>query len=142
MPEMFKRSIRGYDFQSVQQEIDIINQAYEMKIKELKKEIVSQTHQNELLAMDRAKIKQDLDKREEIQDRIKNDLLEKHMDASNKHLSAKRKMQNAIDDLQNHVKMKQEELAKYKRYSDKIKKDILKIRDNYETLIEEDGVED
>ncbi|RNC62979.1 MAG: hypothetical protein AWM53_01702 [Candidatus Dichloromethanomonas elyunquensis] len=141
MSEMFKRSFFGYDLESVQQEIDRINQQYELKAKGLKMEMTELNHQKELLRVEYNNVKQEVDFRENKKEFIKNQLFEKYIDLSDKHLAAKHKMEDSIAILKNQVQIKQEELSKYKGYSNKIRTDILKIKDIFETLLEEEGVE-
>lgn len=139
MPDMFKRTFRGYDTESVQQEIDKINRQFEEKINELKKEIVAKTNEKESLEREFDKLKQTFGNRADMQESIKEKLLEEYLDVSHKHLKAVRQMEESISDLKNKVKVKQEELSKYKGYSNKIKSDILKIRDRFENILEWKG---
>ncbi|KUO64424.1 MAG: hypothetical protein APF84_10650 [Gracilibacter sp. BRH_c7a] len=137
MPKNFKRSIRGYDAESIQQEINTINQMYDNKIQELKKEIFAQTHQRQLLRNEYNKLKQEFGDRVELQEQIKDKLYEKYLEILEQQLITKRKTDHSIAELENQVKLRQEELSKYKGYSNKVKSDILRVRDSFKSILEE-----
>ena len=137
MHRMFKRSLIGYDLNSVQQEIDRLSAEYEIRIKELKDELTNHTHQRELLRTEYEKLKQDLEDRLNIEKTIKDKLYEKYIVVAEKRLDAEKKMEEAAVELKEQVKHRQIMLAKYKDYQTNIKSDMFRIRDRFENILDE-----
>lgn len=143
MHQMFKRSLIGYDLNSVQQEIDNISAKYETRIKELKEELTNHTHQRELLRIEYERLKQDIEGRLNIETSIKDKLYEKYIVVAEKRLDAERRMEEAATELKDQVKLKQIMLDKYKDYQTNIKSDMFRIRDRFENILDDgEGIED
>lgn len=143
MHRMFKRSLIGYDLNSVQQEIDNISAKYENRIKELKEELTNHIHQREMLRSEYERLKQDIEGRLNIETSIKDKLYEKYIVVAEKRLDAENRMEEAATELKNQVKLKQIMLDKYKDYQTNIKLDMFRIRDRFENILDDgEGIEE
>lgn len=143
MHRMFKRSLIGYDSNSVQQEINKISGEYEARMKALKDQLTHHTHQRELIRTEYEKLKQDLKDRLNIQNSIKDKLFEKYIVVAEKRLDAEKRLEEAAMELRDQVKIKQIVLDKYKDYQTNIKSDMFRIREKFESIVDEgEGIEE
>lgn len=137
MEKKFKRALTGYDMDSIQQEIEKLDVEHKLRLSELRQEIAVQALKREALKTELDKIQHIVQERKKVEDTIKDRLFAKYLEFFYRHKSESQSMEESIIELQVQLKSKQAELEKYQGYLDKIKSDILNVRDNFEDILKE-----
>ena len=125
----------------MEQEIERNNLQHENQISELKKEITKEMDKRELLKLELEESRQKFEHAKELKENIKNSLFENYMDMVIRHQTEIKRLEASILELNHTVIMKQSELSKYNGYLNRIKSDILRLRDKFDCILETEGVD-